>query len=220
MQSASGSLLYNDASRKVITNNRSSVGRGLMTLVPFLDINGNGVRDAHEPAVAGVNIRMNGGRIRYNKQDTTITVSDLEGYADYTFTISESFENVAWHIRNKTVKVTIDPNQFKKIEIPVYVMNEVSGIVYFDDKGTRKGLGRVTISFYRKDFSLAGETVSEADGSFNFSGLPAGEYSAQISRKQMEKLHMTALPWTTKFTIVAGRDGDIVDDLEFVLQQR
>lgn len=221
VQFASGSLMYNDGDRTIKAGNRNSVGKGLIAIVPYLDVNSNGKRDMGEPAVAGLNIRMhNGGRIRYNNQDTTIVVSDLEAYADYTFTISESFENIAWHIRNKIVKVTVDPNQFKRIEIPVDIVHEISGTVYLKDGEQRKGLGRIIVSFYRKDYTLAGETITEADGTFSFTGLPPGEYSAQINKLQTEKLKMIAEPWSKNFTITSNKNGDVVDGIEFVLQYK
>ncbi len=214
VQSTSGSLLYNDRTGKAVFNNRNSVGEGLITILPYLDINGNGLRDAGESRVGGLNIRMNGGRIRYNKKDTTITISDLEAYANYTFTISESFENIAWHIQNKVIRVAVDPNQFKLVEIPVEVINEVAGVVYLKEQDHQKGMGRITVSFYNKDFSLAGETVTESDGTFSYSGLPPGEYTAQINTDQSDKLNMKVTPWSLKFTITANKNGDVVDGLD------
>jgi hypothetical protein len=217
VHSASGSLLYDDRTKKAIFNNRSAVGKGVITLLPFLDMNGNGKRDANEPRAVGANVSMNGGRIKYNKADSTIQVSELEAYARYTLTLSEAFENVAWRIKNKIISITIDPNQFKLVEIPVSIINEVSGVVYLNDNNVQKGLGRIIIQFFREDLSVAGKIMTEPDGSFNLSGLKPGKYSAEISIEQLEKLHMKSTPWLLPFTIEENKNGDFADGLTFIL---
>ncbi len=217
VQSASGSMMLEKINRARF-NNRASVGKGAITIVSFLDINGNGRHDADEPAIAGVGVSMNGGRTRYNKSDKSIQVTDLEAYATYTIKLTEAFENVAWHIRNKTINITINPNQFKVVEVPVEVVNEVAGMVYLKDEHTQKPLSRIVVNFFRADLTPAGETVTEPDGSFSFSGLPPGDYYAQINAAQMQKLKMQSLPVTVPFTIGINKDGELVDRLNFTLQ--
>ncbi|MFT3703167.1 MAG: hypothetical protein QM802_12390 [Agriterribacter sp.] len=218
VHSASGSLLYNDRTKRAIFNNRSSVGKGVITILPFLDMNGNGRRDAGEPKVSGVNVNINGGRIRYNKADSALQVSELEAYTAYTVTLFEAFENVAWHIRNKVMSVTVDPNQFKLVEVPVNVINEVSGTVYIKEGGNQKGLGRIIVNFYREDLLPVGEVMTEPDGSFNFSGLMPGKYTVQLNVAQIDKLHLKAEPASLLFNVTENKNGDFVDGLQFVLK--
>lgn len=160
---------------------------------------------------------MNGGRIKYNKADNTIQVSELEVYANYMLTLSEAFENVAWRIKSKIISITIDPNQFKLVEIPVSIINEVSGVVYLNDNGVQKGLGRIIIQIFREDLSLTAKIMTEPDGSFNVNGLSPGKYSAAINPEQLEKLHMKTTPWSLPFIIEENINGDFVDGLRFVL---
>lgn len=218
VQSASGSLLYDDESKKMMPSNRNSVGRGLITILPYLDINANGKRDAGEPRVQGINVRINGGRIRHNKNDTTITISDLEAYAGYMVTLSESFENIAWHLTNKTVSITVDPNQFKLVEIPVKVIHEVTGSVSNNDQ--QKRLARVIVSFYHSDFSLAGEAVTEADGTFSYNSLPPGDYFVQVNTTQLEKMKMKTTQRPLRFTIAANKNGDVIDGLDLIVEAK
>ena len=218
VQSASGSLMYNDRTNHVNFSNRNSVGKGAILVLPYLDLNNNGRHDADEPKVYGINISVSGGRIKYNKADTSIQVTDLEAYANYTLKINETFENVAWHIRNKTISIVIDPNQFKVVEVPVTVAAEVAGMVYLEANKVKKPLSRIIVSFFRSDYTLAGEATTDADGSFSYSGLLPGSYTAQINAAQMQKLHMKALPWSLPFTITANKNGDFIDGLRFIVQ--
>jgi hypothetical protein len=218
VESGSGSLIYDDQTKYVGYDKHSAVGKGGLLIEPYLDLNGNGKRDPGEPRVPGVTIRINGGITQNNSQDTTIRVSGLEAYASYILHVDASFESVAWNIRNKTIRVVIDPNQFKVLEIPVAIYGEVSGMVYKREDSGRKPLGRIVVCFYRSDRSLAGQTISEEDGSFDFAGLAAGAYIAEISPAQLEKLHLVCRPWTLSFKISVKKDGDVVEGLEFNLQ--
>ncbi|HTL10635.1 MAG TPA: carboxypeptidase-like regulatory domain-containing protein [Chitinophagaceae bacterium] len=220
VQSASGSLLYNTATQKLLASNRSSVAKGAIYLQAFLDLNANGQRDADEPRVKGISININGGRLRYNKADTSIMITDLEAYASYTVKINEGFENVAWHVKNKIISVVIDPNQCKQVGIPVTVDGEVAGSVFLLTDSTEQPLSRVLVDVYRADFTLAAQVITEADGSFNVTALAPGAYTAQVNAKQMEKLHMQSMPWSLPFTITASKEGDFIEGLRFTVRQR
>jgi protocatechuate 3,4-dioxygenase beta subunit len=65
---------------------------------------------------------------------------------------------------------------------------------------------------------MAGQAITEADGSFDFTGLAPGNYTAEVSSGQLEKLHMICRPWTLAFKISADKNGDVADGLEFILQ--
>jgi hypothetical protein len=218
VQSASGSVIYDDRTKYVGYDKHSAVGKGGLLLEPYLDLNGNGKRDPGEPRVSGITIRINGGVIQYNSADTTIRVSGLEAYASYIFHLDASFESVAWEIRNKTIQVVVDPNQFKVLEIPVAIFGEVTGTVYQKEDSNQKPLGRIVVCFYRGDRSLAGQAITEDDGSFDFSGLVPGAYSAEVSSGQLERLHLICRPWTLPFKISPKKDGDVAEGLEFFLQ--
>jgi hypothetical protein len=218
VESGSGSLIYDDQTKYVGYDKHSAVGKGGLLIEPYLDLNGNGQRDPGEPRVPGVTIRINGGIIQNNSKDTTIRVSGLEAYASYILHIDASFESVAWEIRNKTIRVVIDPNQFKVLEIPVAIYGEVSGMVYKKEDSSRKPLGRIVVRFYRSDRSPAGQAITEEDGSFDFAGLPPGAYTAEVSPGQLEKLHLVCRPWVLPFKISVKKDGDVAEGLEFTLQ--
>jgi len=218
VEAASGSIIYDDQTKYLGYDKHSAVGKGGLLIEPYLDLNGNGKRDPGEPRVSGVTVRINGGVIQNNTADTTTRVAGLEAYASYVLHLDASFENIAWDIRNKTIRVVIDPNEFKVLEIPVAIFGEVSGIVYKKEDSSRKPLGRIVVCFYRSDRSPAGQAITEADGSFDFAGLAPGAYTAEISPGQLEKLHLICRPWSLPFKISAKKEGDVAEGLEFILE--
>ncbi len=231
VQSATGSMMYDDRTHYLGYNTRSSVGKGALIVRPYLDLNGNGRRDKGEPGVSGLTVRINGGIMQKNAADSSIIVTDLEAYASYILRLDASFENVAWNIRNKTIRIVIDPNQFKVVEVPVAIAGEVTGTVYLSEnvsagvQDSMKGPAhsrpqdRIIVGFYTSsDTTLVGQATTEADGSFDFSGLAPGSYIAHISSAQMRKLNMISIPYSLPFTILPNKNGDVAEGLQFVIR--
>jgi hypothetical protein len=202
----------------VNVSNRSSVGRGGLIIMPFLDINGNGKYDKNEPRVSGVEVKASSGMVKKREKDTCIIVSELEPYADcYIELNTNNLDNIAWSVKNKTYKVAVNANQYRTIEVPISVVAEVSGMVYKKSGNKTEGLGRVIVNIYDISGNLVGKTLSESDGFYSYMGLTPGNYVVKIDPKQMQKLNMTASPDGTPITIHQLEDGDYVDDIDFVI---
>ena len=219
VQSARGSLMFDEKSAHVTFDNQTSVGRGGLVVVAFLDINGNGNHDINEPKIPGLKLRINGGRILHNKRDTSISIIGLESYTNYFLELDRgSFDNVSWQIKKKTMNVSIDPNHFKLIEVPVAILSEVSGTVYLKSAKGANGIGRILVNIFNENnLHLVAKVLTESDGYFNFAGLAPGSYTAAINNEQLLKLHMTASP-AIAFKINSGKDGDVVDGLKLYCQ--
>ncbi|MBS0027748.1 hypothetical protein ACTJJ0_03710 [Chitinophaga sp. 22321] len=220
VESARGSLIYDDKTKFAGFSNRTSVGTGGVVLLPFLDLNGNDRRDPGEPKAYGLKTNCNGGRILQNRQDTTIRIVNMEPYEYYFIELGKnSFENVAWQIKKPAISVAIDPNQMKLIEIPVSIMGEVSGNVLLEDPGSVKGIGRISVLFYKNDSIPVAHTQTESDGYFNYMGLPPGAYTARIDTAQLQKLGMAAEPVKLPFNMKLRIEGDVVEGLNFRLRK-
>ncbi len=221
MENARGSLIVDLKSDYLGVNSRTSVGKGGIVFSPFLDLNCNNKRDTGEPKVAGLNIRMSGGLASENDRDTTIRVTDVEPYTPHLIELdANSFDNISWKLRYKTFSVVVDPNMFKRIEIPVSVVGEVSGTVYREKNNDQLGIGRISVNIFDEKGKLAGKTLSEPDGFFSYLGLAPGNYEVSIDPVQMNKLHLVASPEKQKITINLGINGDTVEDVDFVLKSK
>ena len=216
VQSARGSLLYNDESKKIKFHAQSNIGRGALIMVPYLDLNGNHKHDAGEPRISNLKMRINGGKLEKNKKDTTITITGLEAYTNYFIEFDKnSLDNIGWQLLFKTMNVTIEPNHYKRIEVPVTVVGEASGYVLSKNTGSANGIGGLYVNFYNSDSVLVAKTLSEGDGYFSFVGLIPGNYVARIDDKQLTKLNKAST--SINFTVKVSIEGDVVDGMKFLV---
>ena len=215
VESARGSLLYEQKLKYIGTNNRTSVGKGDITLRPFLDVNGNEKYDLGEVKVQGLQFKINGGTIVRRDRDTTIQILDLTPYTSYLLELDKnSFDNISWQLDKLSFKVMIDPNQFKIIDVPISVMGEASGTVYNGSNGQ----GRILVCIYRSDLSLVTRMLTESDGYYSYLGLKPGKYTVRIDPAQLAKLKIMSTPEFLPLTISGSIDGDIIDGLDFRLK--
>lgn len=218
---ARGSLIADRKTRYFGTDNRTNVGRGGITIVPFLDINANRKKDPGEPKAFGLNLRINGGRVEKSEKDTTIRILGLEPYVDYFIELDpNSFENISWQLDKKSISVTVDPNILKTVEVPVMVSGEANGTVSLDKNGQINGQEGIIINFFTKSNKPAGRALSENDGFYSYFGLRTGEYYVMPDTSQLRKLGMESDPVSLSFKISERMDGDIVDNLNFRLTMK
>jgi len=218
VQYARGSLIHDNKTNYLGTDNRSNVGRGGIAVVAFLDLNSNGLRDPGEPKAAGLNLRVNGGRVEKSEKDTITRILGLEPYTSCFIEFDpNSFPDISWRLPFQTISVMVDPNIIKTVEIPVDIVGEATGSVYLLKGGEREGLGRIILSFFRSNGNLVGKTLSEDNGYYSYFGLAPGDYYAMIDTAQLIKLGMISEPDRIPFNIAGGIDGDIAYNLNFTL---
>ena len=215
-ENAQGSLAFGD--KTVNTGNNSSLGKGGILFYPFLDLNQNGVFDKGEQMVMLSNVRVSGGRAIISPKDSIVRVSDLNAFVDYVVEFNNSdLENIAWRFKHKTYQVLVDPNQYKRVYVPIVSLGEISGMVYFNNEDAVKGLGRITIQIIDEQGITVAETLSESDGYFNYLGLKPGIYTVQIDPDQLGNLKYQSTPPVQNLVIKASVGGDIADGIDFVL---
>jgi hypothetical protein len=218
-EGAQGSLAFGSGNKSVHSSNNSSVGKGGISLYPFLDLNQNGIFDPGEPMVKLTTVKIFGGNVTFSKKDSIVRISDLTPFTNYIMEFNDNdLESIAWRFKKKKYQVLVDPNQYKRIDIPIIPVGEASGMVYSTYDNSMKGIGRILVKFYKKNSKDAiAETLSESDGYIYYLGLAPGEYVARIDPVQLTNLGLTSDPAQIVFNIKTLAEGDIVGGLEFVL---
>ncbi|MGI0108028.1 hypothetical protein [Salinimicrobium sp. WS361] len=218
VQSARGSLMLDDNTGYIAASNRTAMSRAAVSIIPFLDFNQNGIKDPMEPGVAGLGLKNRSGRVSYNDDETVLRITELQPYIDLMIELDPlSLDNIAWKIPNPKILVKTQPNHFKEIYVPVQVMGEVGGMVYFKNGNSLRGQGRILINIIDSNGNKAAELLSEGDGYFSYLGLAPGKYTAEIDAQQLETLNYKAAPDKIDFEIEIDEYGDIEDTLEFIL---
>jgi hypothetical protein len=219
--SAQGSLAFGGGNGYVHSNVNSSISRGGILLYPFLDLNQNGILDNGEHLVKITAARVNGGRAVFSKNDSIVRIPNLNSFTNYIITFDDTdLDNIAWRFKHKTYQVLIDPNQFKRIDVPILSMGEISGMTYIEKESSLKGIGRISIKIYKKDSDkVVTEILSESDGYIYKLGLKPGEYRACVDPEQLINLDFVAEPGCRYFTIKTSEEGDIVDGIDFTLRK-
>ncbi|MCE1199066.1 MAG: hypothetical protein LWW85_08875 [Marinilabiliales bacterium] len=220
MGSARGSLVVDPENHYVGTTNRSEVGKGGIVFAPFLDLNCNNKMDPGEPKVVGLDVRMTGGLVKVNDRDSTIRVTSVEPFTPHLAEVENNFENIAWKIRNKSFSVTVEPNVYRRIDIPVWVVGEVTGTISEEKNGSSGGIGRMLLLIYDREGKLVGKTLTEPDGYYSYLGLKPGNYRIAIDPSQLNKLNFKASPGEYPFTIKTDSNGDIVEGVDFVVKKK
>ena len=219
-EGAQGSFAFGGGNGYIHTDDRPSVGTGALCIVPFVDINHNGKRESNEPLVQNLAVRLNGGRIIQNSKDSLIRIVGLESYTDYLLTLDDkSLEQISYRIIHKNLRVFISPNGFRKIDVPILPMGEVNGWVFMKDKNGRKGQERMVVNFYAENGTKVASTLTENDGGFTYLGLSPGNYRARLDSAQLARLGMTASIAEVPFNIKPDVLGDIVYDIQLLVNK-
>lgn len=215
-QGARGSFAFGSGNGYIHADKQNAVGRCGIAIMPYIDKNFNGRQDVGESTVTGMNVRCNGGKLLAAGEDGVVRIVGLEPFNEYHLIFDEQgFSNLAWRIKTRNVKVITDPNQFKKLEICVQPMGEITGTVAGQDG---RKLGNVVIRILDQDKKVAVTTQSEPDGYFSYIGLLPGKYTVTIADEQLRMLDKIALP--VECRIEASDEGDIRDVGELTLRDK
>ena len=218
-ESAQGSLAFGADNGEIISGNNSALGKGGILCYPFLDLNRNGKKDKGEKMVLLSSVKVTGGKAIISEKDSIVRISDLNAFINYNVEFSDSnLENISWKFPNKVYQILIDPNQYKKVFVPIYVMGEVSGMVDLQSGNNNVGQGRITLQIIDAKGTKVAETLSESDGYFSYLGLKPGKYTIKVDPEQLKKLNYQATPATQTFTIEKSDDGSIIEGISFVLK--
>ena len=218
-ENAQGSLAFGGDNNYVHTSKNSAISKGGILFYPFLDLNQNGVMDTGEKKVLLSNVSVSSNVAVISKKDSIVRVSDLNAFINYTIKFSNTdLDNISWRFKDNTYQILVDPNQYKRVYVPIISVGEVNGMVYLVSDKTMKGQARVTLQVYDKKGEKVAETISEYDGYFSYLGLKPGIYTVRVDESQLKKLNYKSYPLVHQIVIKESTYGDLLEGLDFKLK--
>jgi len=225
----SGSVGYSSATNNFFFDYFSSrVGYGALIVQPFIDANGNGVRDPGEEVLNKARIRsrslFGNQYLRYNP-GVGFGLEHTLPYEEYVMTIEpQSLDNPLWVPLYENIGVFSEPNQFRVVDLPVVVGGIVRGKI--EIQTTKKlipGEGLTVILELQNapagNKPLKLTTVSFSTGEYEFIGMPPGTYKVSLDEAQVAQFGYIAKEISHVIQVHANAEGEEVAGVDFSLSK-
>jgi hypothetical protein len=175
----------------------------------WLDVNADGIHQEGEPALAGVNIVLDGEGIHEEM------ITDNSGYfifkdlLDGQYMVMEEVPEGYYATSAVEVGVVLEAGEEKRVDFLNAPLAAVLGTKWLDlnangqfDEG-EEGLAGVTIRLLDAEGEVIASTVTAADGSYSFTGLEPGAYSVE---EIVPEGYVATSPISVSFTLSAGEE--------------
>ncbi len=197
---------------RVHLSNHMLAGKAGLTIIPFIDVDHDGIKDFDEPCVEGLSIRINKGNIYKDSEPAIINVTGLEAHTTYHLEIDDNHlkKSKLW-VPKKQLLIETDPNQLKKIHIAVLPYNKLSGAVLLDYQHSGSDYFNANIHIFDAERNLITSIHPDNTGRYSAAGLTPGEYILALDTSEFYKTNLVANPSSFKFTIPYSRQGSVID---------
>jgi hypothetical protein len=165
-----------------------SEGRGVLNGRVFLDRNRDGIRQANEPGIPGVRVKVIGTRMGLNTAaEGYFTIQNIR-QGLYSVTVSRKSLPLGYLVpEDAQPRVTVGDGRRTDVEIPLILSGQVRGSVFIDDNangaadpGEQRLEGQWITLLPKAD----GESLtvhSAAFGQYGFESVEPGEYTARTT---------------------------------------
>lgn len=207
--------VFVDPDRRVLALSRGPLLlRGAVGGRVFLDLNANGVFDADEQPLAGVNVRV-GAASAASDADGWYRVWDVLPFEPVRLEVERlTLESPLWVPAFERLEIEPTPNSVRRIDVPVLSGGVVEGRVVFAGPDSTVGVGGLTLSVLDATGRVVASVTTFTDGGFIALGLAPGLYTLRVGDS----------PWVIRtrpsFTIRTVADGDRVRDLSITVLRR
>ncbi|HEY9165251.1 MAG TPA: SPOR domain-containing protein [Candidatus Kryptonia bacterium] len=220
-ENVSGAVGFDANYRNFVFNDQQWVGHSASSMRMFVDNNGNGKYDPGEAVIQDGAVTLRQGVASETSQNGVIREWNLLPYTQYSADIDiASIKNPLWIPRQKSFSFVTDPESYKRIDIPFFVGGIVDGSVVKLEGGYETAIPGLTIEVKSLGSTLQKTLSVFNDGSFYYMGLPPGDYEAYVDSSQLSILGVYAEPAIIRFQVKPTKDGDYVEGLKMVLQDK
>jgi hypothetical protein len=222
-QSVRGSVGFDSKSQDFLLSNRQQVGRSGAAVRLFIDQNENGSFDDDDTLLPEQAARLSrAGGAQFVSKDITY-FTQLLAYNRYNLEINKNaLKDPLLVPALESFSIVTDPNQYKQIDIPMYLSGVLEGSVSRIDNTGKEGVGGLRLQIRgttksNESGTYQNELRTFSDGSFYTFELPPGDYEMRVDSTQLQFLGVRAEPEVMQFEIRALADGDIVEGQEILL---
>jgi hypothetical protein len=191
-QTAEGSMLWNARERRVEFGNGRSLNRSGLVGVVFVDLNGNGVRDADEPTAPDVRVRVGS---RGTRSDSTgrFEAWDLIPFEPMTVEIhGPSLASPLLVPAVDGVRLMPRPNTVERVELPLAPAGELAGTVRIAADG--RAVGAIGVTLRHLSSGTLARVTTFGDGTFFASGLRPGAWIVELAPDALAELGLRQRP--------------------------
>ncbi len=220
-QSLRGSVGFDDYHERMVFYNRQQVGRAAASFRFFVDHNNSGTYDEGDELIHADALRLDRtGRTRLH-DDGIVRVTQLQQYYKENVEINTGAIPDPFLVPYVgDFSFIADPNRFKPMDIPFYMSGVVEGMVLRQQRGEDHGLGGVRVRIRQLDGDFDKTVRTFSDGSYYTMEIPPGRYESWVDSTQLDFLDVYSDPAIMRYEVEATAEGDILEDMNFVLFDR
>lgn len=155
---------------------RNLIHHARAKLQPFLDQNGNNRHDTGEPFITDAQFHQP------HQASDSLTIQDIPAYYPTRVSLDKlSLPDPYMAATPKALSFNTHPGAMLHVPVPVSYTGDIEGYVALVDK-QQEGIMGVQLSLLNTEGIEVAQALSEYDGYFSFTGVPAGRYQLRYTR--------------------------------------
>lgn len=214
----SGTISFDQFNNDVNFLPPRSLSSGQLAVETFVDKNKNGIFDTQDQAIVGASFT---GNYLWKDHQTNSNGQVLlpSGTGGQVLSLDiMSLSNPYYQPVNNRIKTSSHRGGVTNIKIPVNIVNEVEGTLYYTTDGKTKPASGVSVLLLDETGNIQYETISEYDGYYFFAKVKAGEYQIKLEQNQFAVDNLITKNLPKK--IIAPEYGDTVILRDIILQDK
>lgn len=203
--------------RKFFSSAQGATNYGAVSVLSFLDANGNGRRDPGEPPVSNVAFNVNGSRHpRLAGKDGVVLLDGLPQDVDANISVATgSLEDPLMRPGLAGARFTPRRGHVARLEMPIVVFSEINGTAYRSQAGRKTELAGLRVELRDASGRVVKSLRTAYDGFFNMDGLPPGSYRLEVPEAAARRLGAAPPP---PLTVVLSPEGSLLDGQDLILE--
>lgn len=213
----SGSVLVHDL-KNINFSERYTSGATLKVIL-FVDRNANGKYDKGETLIEKPEVLIRTYAIE-NKLSDGVIYTDIPANVPFKLIVpQQKFKDISWQLSDYEVNLKLSPYQTKTIYVPVKVLTEVMGEVYFIKRGEKIGIPNIVVVVTHTETGKKTTLYSDDFGTFIHAGLTCGQYTIDLNPQSLKRRKFEKTNSECQYTIDVhpAEEGGQLEGFDFEL---